>query len=157
MTKRSLLVRKNIAEKYKDDYFQISRLVTMYCYYCDDNYDAKGIASLFSEDGVWDGGARGRKVGRESIFKYFSGSSQRISFAAHLVTNELIDVIGDAAEGRWRMIMPYMLASSETSGSRWLVGTYFNKFAKINGEWLIKSVSITTHELDPVSSKWVPG
>ncbi len=38
------------------DIEQIKQLKHRYCAYCDEQYDPDGIASLFTEDGVWDGG-----------------------------------------------------------------------------------------------------
>ncbi len=42
--------------------------------YCDDNYDADGIASLFIEDGIFDGGlSRPVSEGREAVRQRFQG------------------------------------------------------------------------------------
>ena len=43
-----------------EDVEAIKRLKARYCAYCDDHYDADGIASLFVEDAIWDGGMRGK-------------------------------------------------------------------------------------------------
>ena len=46
----------------------IKRLKAVYCLYCDAKYDAEGICSLFTEDGVWDGGPSfGRYEGHHQI------------------------------------------------------------------------------------------
>ena len=46
---------------------QIRRLKAVYCDYCDEGYDADGLCSLFTEDGVWDGGRlAGRWTSRDS-------------------------------------------------------------------------------------------
>ena len=42
------------------DVEQIKQLKHRYCAYCDDSYNPKGIGSLFTENGVWDGGVFGR-------------------------------------------------------------------------------------------------
>lgn len=54
-----------------EDIEAIKKLKARYAYYCDDNYDADGIANLFVEDGIWDGGDFGRYQGREEIRKFF--------------------------------------------------------------------------------------
>ena len=51
-----------------EDIEALKQLKARYCDRCDDNYDADGIAQLFTEDAVWDGGqtfgvARGRGDG----------------------------------------------------------------------------------------------
>ena len=67
-----------------EDIEAIKKLKTRYCAYCDDNYDADGLASLFTPDAIWDGGeVLGRCEGREAIRTLFQGSSQRLSFAIH--------------------------------------------------------------------------
>ena len=49
-----------------EDIEAIKKLKSRYCYLCDDNYDADGLASLFTEDAVWEGGIRGRADGRDT-------------------------------------------------------------------------------------------
>ena len=39
-----------------EDIEEIKQLKARYCAYCDDGYDPNGIAALFTEDGIWDGG-----------------------------------------------------------------------------------------------------
>ena len=39
-----------------EDESEIKRLKAKYCEFCDNSYDADEIASLFIQDGVWDGG-----------------------------------------------------------------------------------------------------
>ncbi|MBV8360284.1 MAG: nuclear transport factor 2 family protein, partial [Deltaproteobacteria bacterium] len=36
-----------------EDIENIKQLKARYCAFCDDNYNPQGIASLFTEDGVW--------------------------------------------------------------------------------------------------------
>ena len=38
-----------------EDIEAIRNLKAKYCAFCDDGYDADGIASLFVDDGIWDG------------------------------------------------------------------------------------------------------
>jgi ketosteroid isomerase-like protein len=55
---------------------RIKRLKAVYCMYCDAKYDAAGICSLFTEDGVWDGGPSfGRYQGHDQIRNFFEGIS----------------------------------------------------------------------------------
>src|SRR5690554_1810213 len=57
------------------DVEQIKQLKHRYCAYCDEAYDPDGIAALFVEDGVWDGGPFGRYEGRAAIHAFFAGAS----------------------------------------------------------------------------------
>jgi hypothetical protein len=50
-----------------EDIETIKRLKARYCAMCDAGYDSDGLAGLFTEDAVWDGGSFGRFEGREAI------------------------------------------------------------------------------------------
>ena len=39
-----------------EDIEEIKQLKAAYCRFCDDGYDPDGIASLFTDDGIWAGG-----------------------------------------------------------------------------------------------------
>jgi hypothetical protein len=54
-----------------EDVEAIKKLKYQCCVYCDDNYSADGIASLFIEDAIWDGGTFRRYEGREAIRGFF--------------------------------------------------------------------------------------
>ena len=62
-----------------EDIEAIKKLKARYCAYCDQSYDADGLAALFTADALWDGGEiLGRHEGREAIRTFFRGSSQRL-------------------------------------------------------------------------------
>ena len=73
-----------------EDSEAIKKLKARYCAYCDNNYDADGIASLFTEDAVWDGGDFGKYEGREAIRTFFRGAPKLFPFAIHQVMNPII-------------------------------------------------------------------
>lgn len=78
---------------------------------CDDQYDADGIASLFTENAVWESPGLGRFEGREAIRGFFRGASGIFSFAIHYSLNGHIQVDGDTARARWYLFMPCTLAA----------------------------------------------
>ena len=58
----------------------IKQLKARYCQLCDAGYDPDGIAAMFVEDGVWDGGEQfGCHIGRDAIHGFFSGVSMRFT------------------------------------------------------------------------------
>ena len=75
----------------------IKKLKARYCAFCDNQYDADGIAELFTEDAVWDGGKFGRHEGREAIRTFFQGAAEIFPFAVHNVMNPIL---------RWTRIPP---------------------------------------------------
>ena len=85
-----------------EDIEAIKRLKARYCAFCDDGYNPDGIAGLFVEDGVWDGGKTfGTCEGQAAIRKFFTGAPKQLPFALHYVMNPRIEVHGDTATGHW--------------------------------------------------------
>ena len=78
----------------------IKRMKARYCHYADHGYDPDGLASLFIEDAIWDGGAFGLYEGREAIRAFFAGIKDDIVFAIHPVMNPIITVDGDKANAK---------------------------------------------------------
>jgi ketosteroid isomerase-like protein len=80
-----------------EDVNAIRHLKARYATYCDDQYNAEGIAVLFTEDAVWESRGLGRFEGRDAIREFFRGASQLFTFAIHYSLNGQIDVQGDTA------------------------------------------------------------
>src|SRR5260221_4676627 len=93
-----------------EDAEAIRNLKARYASLCDDQYNADGIAALFTEDAVWDSPGLGRFEGREAIRAFFAGASAIFSFAIHYSLNGHIEVDGDTAQARWCLFMPCTLA-----------------------------------------------
>lgn len=136
-----------------EDIEAIKKLKAQYAYYCDDNYDTDGIASLFVEDGIWDGGDFGRYQGREEIRKFFGEAPKMISFAIHYILNSIIDVDGDSARGTWYLFQ----ACTFTEGNQavWGAGQYNEEYVKVNGEWKFKKLVISSLFWTPFDQGWV--
>lgn len=139
--------------KVLEDIEEIKRLKARYCAYCDDNYNADGIASLFTEDAVWDGGMRGKAEGREGIRSFFIRAPQRLSFAVHMVLNPIIEVDGDMAKGTWYLFQPCTYAEGDQAV--WGSARYDEEYIRINGEWKFKSLKLTSYFWTPFDQGWV--
>lgn len=136
-----------------EDIEAIKKLKARYCAYCDEGYDADGIANLFTEDGVWDGGLFGRFEGREAIRSFFQGASQMIPFALHYVTNSAIEVEGDQAQGTWYLFQACTFA--EGNQAVWGAGRYQEKYIRIGGEWKFKNLTVASFFWTPYEQGWV--
>ncbi|MGD9764146.1 MAG: nuclear transport factor 2 family protein [Candidatus Binatia bacterium] len=123
----------------------IKQLKARYCAYCDAQYDPEGLASLFVEDGVWDGGETfGRYAGRDAIRNFFQSVSGELVFAAHLVLNPIITVNGNTATGQWRLIMPCTVKNEAGKlEARWLLSAYDEEYVERDGRWLFKELRVT--------------
>jgi hypothetical protein len=64
-----------------EDAEAIRNLKARYAALCDAQYDADGIAMLFTEDALWESPGLGRFEGREAIRGFFRGASGIFSFA----------------------------------------------------------------------------
>ena len=136
------------------DIEKIKNLKARYCAYCDDNYDADGIASLFIEDGIFDGGlSRPVSKGREAVRQRFQGDPERIPFAVHMVMNPIIEVDGNTAKGSWYLFQTCTF--SEGNQAVWGSARYDDEYVKIDGEWMFKRVTLTPHFWTPFEKGWV--
>lgn len=131
----------------------IKKLKARYCALCDNQYDADGIAELFAEDAVWDGGKFGKHEGREAIRTFFQGAAEIFPFAVHNVMNPIIEVDADTATGQWYLFQPCTLA--EGNQAAWLTGRYEERYEKRDGEWKFTHLSVTPFFFTPYGDGWV--
>ena len=120
-----------------EDTDAIRNLKARYAELCDDNYNPDGIAALFVEDGVWDGGSLGRFEGREAIREFFRGASKIFTFAIHYSLNPQIEVTGDTARARWYLFMPCTVGEGDRA--MWRAGIDDEEYVRVNGQWMFKS------------------
>jgi ketosteroid isomerase-like protein len=136
-----------------EDIEAIKKLKARYCAYCDDHYDADALASLFTEDAIWDGGeVLGRSEGREAIRTFFQGSSQRLPFAIHHVMNPIIDVQGDTGHGQWYLFQPCTRA--DRNQAVWLAARYEETYVRVAGEWKFQRMNIFPAFYTPYDQGW---
>ncbi|MDP6843140.1 MAG: nuclear transport factor 2 family protein [Rhodospirillales bacterium] len=133
----------------------IKQMKARYCGYADAGYDPEGLASLFVEDGIWDGGEFGRYVGAEAIKEFFGGISSDIIFAGHLVMNPIITVNGDSANGKWWLIMPSTTNIDGKKEARWLAAEYDDDYVKVGGCWLHRHLKLDLKFFVPYLDGWV--
>jgi hypothetical protein len=135
---------------------EIMHLKAAYCRFADADYDAEGIAGLFVEDGVWDGGPEfGRHVGRAAIKAFIDATRGQIRFAAHLVMNPLIEVQDAAhATGKWRLFMPCSSVAEAGLEARWLLCDYAETYVRQDGRWLFRTIDMTVNFYAPHLKGW---
>ena len=131
------------------DVERIKQLKHTYCALCDDHYNADGLAALFTEDAVWDGGPMGVQRGRAAIRSFFEGSSKRVPFALHMVTNPIIEVEGDTATGSWYLWQPMVYALPEGEQAYWMSVRYDDRYRREPQGWRFEYVRITLKVLSP--------
>jgi uncharacterized protein (TIGR02246 family) len=136
-----------------EDVEAIKKLKARYCAQCDDNFNAEGIAALFTEDGVFDAGAFGKPEGREAIRNHFIKAAPALPFAIHMVMNPNIEVRGDSATGVWYLIQPCTFADGNQAV--WGSARYDDQYVRVGGEWKFKHVKLTNFFWTPFDQGWV--
>jgi SnoaL-like protein len=140
-----------------EDIEKIKQLKARYCAFCDDNYNPQGIASLFTDDGVWDGGELGKAEGHAAIVKFFQRAPSVFSFAIHHVMNPIIEVHGDIATGRWYLHQPLTRKSREGETAMWLAGRYEDEYVRVGDEWKFGRLKFIARFLARYDEGWARG
>ncbi len=132
----------------------IKALKAQYCAYCDDGYRPAELAGLFIRDGVIDAGPFGRHQGRGAIATYFAGISKTIVYAAHHVTNPIIEVDGATATGRWRLHVAATMMRDGGKEAVWILGDYRDRYAVEEGAWRFADVALAIDVIAPHATGW---
>ena len=135
-----------------EDTDAIRNLKSRYAAYCDDQYDADGIAGLFAEDAVWETQGIGPFVGREAIREFFRGASALFTFAIHYGLNGQIEVHGDEARAQWFSFMPCTLGKDNRA--MWRAGIDQEEYVRVNGAWMFKRKSSAPLFFTPFEEGW---
>ena len=136
-----------------EDIEAIKGLKARYCAYCDHDYDADGIASLFVREGTWDGGFMGVFEGREAIRSHFARTSSIMGFAIHHVTNPLIDVAGDHATGQWYLWQP-CTQTIKRDKALWLAARYHETYLRTDEGWRFVEMIVSPRMFAPYEQGW---
>jgi hypothetical protein len=117
-----------------EDAEAIRNLKARYAALCDDNYNADGIAALFTKDALWESPGLGRFEGREAIRTFFRGASGIFSFAIHYSLNGHIEVDRDTASARWYLFMPCTVAAGNQA--IWHAAIDHETYVRVDGIWM---------------------
>jgi hypothetical protein len=132
----------------------IKKLKHVYMMHCDLGYPPDKLGPLFVDEGVWTSAAFGYHDGRKAIEDFFGGVSAQIVFAAHLAMNFVIDVDGDTATGKWRILMPCTMMESGKKVSRWILGDYVEDYVRRDGMWLFAKIDFLVNFDVPSTESW---
>ena len=111
---------------------------------------ADDIAALFTEDGVWDGGpGLGQAIGRAEIAVRLRQPT--LVFSRHFFLNPRIDVEADVARARWDLLSP---CRRPDGTSYWMSGYEDDVYARVGGQWLHRSMTLTTVFMSQVGEGW---
>ena len=117
-----------------EDAEALRNLKAHYAALCDDNYNADGIAAMFTEDAIWESPGLGRYEGREAIRAFFKGAGGIFSFAIHYSLNGHIAIDGDTAHASWYLFMPCTVADGDRA--MWRAGIDHETYQRVGGTWM---------------------
>jgi hypothetical protein len=142
-----------------EDIESIRQLKFQYALYCDNGYDADGMAALFVEDGVWESNAFGAYESRAEIHKFISGVRHEILWALHYMDNGIVEVADDglSARGRWILFEPASMTregGAEGADSVVITADYDDEFVKRDGRWWFKKVKANFRCISNLHEGW---
>ena len=135
-----------------EDLDQITEVTMQLARHFDNGYHADGVVSLFTDDGVFDGGPFGRYEGLGAIHGFFDTITEQITFAKHHLATRTIHLDGNetGATGQW-----YMWAHTIGGEAMFLALTWDMRYRKTAGRWLISQQRLDWQFLTPYQSGWV--
>jgi hypothetical protein len=153
-------VGKSVDERLQklEDIEAIRHLKGMYCLYVDGGWDhithdGDKFSTLFTEDAVMEFvtdpalGLPSRSEGREAIRKTIN-SARVVSYAAHNMCGEMIDVDGERARATWHA-MNYISWPNTTFVSTLI---YHEEYVRTADGWRIKNVRAICRGIHPLEN-----
>ena len=130
-----------------EDIEAIRKLKFRYASLCDYGYQAEELATLFTEDAVWEAGEPwGNFVGPDAIKNFFLTMPDRVSFAVHALSNGQIEVDEHDASASWRTLIPAGFIEGDRNNPHWMFCDYKDTYRKVAGAWLFSRVIVNvTH------------
>lgn len=141
-----------------EDVRAIEEVKYLYTEGTDTGYDLEKIASAFTPEGRWVAEGFADCHGRQAIKDFFLGLSQVVSMALHHATNPriVVDPGGTTASGQWYLHCVCTMRRSDGSDDQdavLMIGTYRDRFEKVDGEWLISELVADVRHV----SEWTQG
>ena len=111
---------------------------------------ARELASLFSEDAVWDGGkALGLCEGREAIYQRFMEPS--LHFSWHYFVKPQIQIDGDRARATWDILAA---CTTKKLVAHWMAGQEEDEYVRVEGSWLHSRMRLDLVFMAPYELGW---
>jgi len=120
----------------------------------------EAIVELFTEDGSWgplqvagddDPDAMAFPRGRDELLEYFRGTQERVPFAMHFGAAPLIEVDGDDATGKWKL-----MGTMTTAAQNALLAAaiYHTTYRRTPDGWRIRSSRLVLGFNTPWEDGW---
>lgn len=135
------------------DINDIKKLKATYCHLVDSG-SWNELEALWLDDAVCDYGFFGCYSSRKEIIDQFFRNkvNQVSSFNAHMIHNDIIDIKGDEATGKW-----YLTAQTTIEPNRqaiWVHALYDDKFVRTKDGWKIAQIKVDFRYFTPFEKGW---
>ena len=137
----------------------IAHVMYRYIEACDVLKNASYIASLFTEDAIWEGRGNlaefGQTIGRTAIREMFVENPQMLPFTAHFLCNPTIVVAPDVSRGwgKWHVLEAATLRDKRAQV--WMLAWYDNDFRRVDDTWKISHVRYQDTCVVPYEQGWL--
>lgn len=141
-----------------EDIRACEQLMFQYEYYLDHGYDGPGIASLFTEDGLWEiKGCGGTAKGHDAIKQHAINLGAAIPWGQHNMMTPMIKVAedGKTATGTFCLICMITMIEDGVEDAYILIGKYDNKYVKVGDQWLFSELTGVIDQTAPWDKGWV--
>jgi hypothetical protein len=114
---------------------------------------ARELASLFSEDAVWDGGkSLGLCKGREAIYQRFLAPTLHFSWHYFVKPQIQIDPLdGDRAKATWDILAA---CTTTKDVACWMAGLEKDEYVRVDGQWLHSAMELEVSFMAPYELGW---
>ncbi|MDY7105613.1 MAG: nuclear transport factor 2 family protein [Actinomycetota bacterium] len=132
----------------------VRRVMVAYMAACD-AHDADAVAELFHPDAVFVSLSSDTPPthGREAVRADYAVACARLSFCAHYLTDERIEIDGDTARAQWAYLEP---ATVRHTTQMWTAGRYDHVLTRRDGVWKFAQFRIGAVLGAPYEGGWVP-
>jgi ketosteroid isomerase-like protein len=133
----------------QEDKEAIRELIARYCFHFD-NGEFEAWLDLFTDDGVFDLGARGCFAGRAALRKFLTNIplTDGQPLMRHFVTNVIIKVHGDGARADSYVLV---VRGGDSVGIS-VAGRYEDRFVKVGGAWRFRERRVHFDLMAPMSA-----
>ena len=130
----------------------IRELMHTWFYLVDEGKAVEVLDRFTTDDVTFDGGSLGKANSKEEWREMTKVMfEEELLFTRHLVSNDIINVEGDKASGKWYLNCPTVNGNDEAV---WIKGTYDIKFRRLNGEWKVSSFTFDPSYVSPYEKGW---
>lgn len=138
----------------------IAEVMAQYAYLVDRHESVDELASLFTEDAIWEARGNlaefGTNTGRENIRNMFAALPESLPFTAHYLTNPQITVNDEATAGRGRWHTLELATTTTGEGAQVvMVAWYDNDFVKVGDDWKISHIRFEDTCVFPFAEGWL--